>query len=143
MLHLTRNFSFLIFYFSSIGLLTSSDDNDTDDKDEVFEDDDGIPSFDEEEPRTPQRKPKVSKLSKKKRLSNDQVQKVLDSSDEDTPVKKRCVAQTPPIHYGLNCRILSKNYIDFFTYKIQIYDLVFKPSSLLLVTNNKYQPSHV
>merc|ERR1719464_868624 len=30
----------------SIGLLMSSDDNDTDDKDEVFEDDDGIPSFD-------------------------------------------------------------------------------------------------
>ena len=84
----------------------SSDDNDTDDKDELFEDDDGIPSFDEEEPRTPQRKPKVSKLSKKKRLSNDQVQKVLDSSDEDTPVKKRCVARTPPIHYGQNCQIL-------------------------------------
>jgi len=72
-----------------IGLLMSSDDNDSDDKDEVFEDDDGIPSFDEEEPRTPQRKPKISKLSKKKRLSNDQVQKVLDSSDEDTPIKKR------------------------------------------------------
>ena len=79
----------------------------------MFEDDDGIPSFDEEEPRTPQRKPKVSKLSKKKRLSNDQVQKVLDSSDEDTPVKKRCVAQTPPIHYGRNCRMLSKNCGDF------------------------------
>ena len=92
----------------------SSDDNDTDDKDEIFEDDDGIPSFDEEEPRTPQRKPKISKLSKKKRLSNDQVQKVLDSSDEDTPVKKRCVAQTSPIHYGRNCRILSKNFVAFF-----------------------------
>ena len=119
----------------------SSDDNDSDDKDEVFEDDDGIPSFDEEEPRTPQRKPKVSKLSKKKRLSNDQVQKVLDSSDEDTPVKKRCVAQTPPIHYGRNCRILSKNYVDFFAYKMQMYDLVFKLSLLLLATTDKYQPS--
>ena len=119
----------------------SSDDNDTDDKDEVFEDDDGIPSFDEEEPRTPQRKPKVSKLSKKKRLSNDQVQKVLDSSDEDTPVKKRCVARTPPIHYGRNCQILFKNYFEFFfAYKMQMYDLVFKPSSLLLVINDKYQP---
>ena len=100
----------------------SSDDNDTDDKDEVFDDDDGIPSFDEEEePRTPQRKPKVSKLSKKKRLSDDQIQKVLDSSDEDTPVKKRCVAQTPPIHYGRNCGILSKNYVVFFAYKMQIW----------------------
>ena len=95
----------------------SSDDNDSDDKDEVFEDDDGIPSFDEEEPRTPQRKPKVSKLSKKKRLSNDQVQKVLDSSDEDTPVKKRCVAQTSPIHYGRNCQILTKNYHVSFCYR--------------------------
>ena len=111
---LRRNFDFLISYFSSIGLLMSSDDNDSDDKDEVFEDDDGIPSFDEEEPRTPQRKPKLSKLSKKKRLSDDQIQKVLDSSDEDTPIKKRCVAQTPLIHYGRNCRILSKNYVDFF-----------------------------
>ena len=121
----------------------SSDDNDSDDKDEVFEDDDGIPSFDEEEPRTPQRKPKVSKLSKKKRLSNDQVQKVLDSSDEDTPVKKRCVAQTPPIHYGRNCQILSKNYVFCFAYKIQMYDLVFKPSLLLLVIDDKYKPIYV
>ena len=98
--------------------MTSSDDNDTDDKDEVFEDDDGIPSFDEEEPRTPQRKPKVSKLSKKKRLSNDQVQKVLDSSDEDTPVKKRWVAQTPPIHYGRFVEFCLKILSIFFEYHI-------------------------
>ena len=39
---LRRNFDFLISYFSSIGLLMSSDDNDTDDRAEVFEDVDGI-----------------------------------------------------------------------------------------------------
>ena len=78
------------YFLFRIGLLPSSDDNDSDDeKNEVFDDDDdGIPSFDEEEPRTPQRS-KPTKLLKKKRLSNEQVQKVLDSSDEDTPVKKR------------------------------------------------------
>ena len=86
-----------------IGLLPSSDDNDSDldvDKKKLSEDedDDGIPSFDEgeaeaeveEKERSPTRK--TSKLLKKKRLSNEEVQKVLDSSDDaDTPVKKRCV----------------------------------------------------
>ena len=60
---------------TNVDRLFSSEDSDSeDDKNEPKEDGDGIPSFDDEEPRSPQRKP--SKFLKKKRLSNEKVKKL-------------------------------------------------------------------
>ena len=117
--------------FYRIGLLLSSDDNDSDADaiddnvgkkklSDPEDDDDGIPSFDEgeaeaemeEKERSPTRK--TSKLLKKKRLSNDEVKKVLDSDgDAETPVKKRWVLLLPnkrSATFFIYCRGVAMNF---------------------------------